>query len=58
MAAALYAALFSYAQRVLSTPVRTARRQEGTVQIELETALRALAGASVAIGAALLLLHL
>ena len=58
VAAALYAALLSYAQRVLSTPVRTARRQEGTVQIELETALRALAGASVAIGAALLLLHL
>jgi hypothetical protein len=58
VAAALYAALLSYAQRVLSTPVRTARRQEGTVQVELETALRALSAASVAIGAALLLLHL
>jgi hypothetical protein len=58
VAAAVYAALLSYAQRVLSTPVRIARRQEGTVRAELETALRALAGASGAIGAALLLLHL
>jgi hypothetical protein len=58
VAAALYAALLSYAQHVLSTPVRVARRQEGTVQVELETALRTLAAASVAIGAALLLLHL
>jgi len=57
VAAALYAALLSYAQRVLSTPVRIARRQEGTVQVELETALRILAAASVAIGAALLLMH-
>jgi hypothetical protein len=58
VAAALYAALLSYAQRVLSTPVRTARRQGGRVQIELETALRALAAARVAIGASLILLHL
>jgi hypothetical protein len=57
VAAAVYAALLSYAQRVLSTPVRIARRQEGTVRVELETALRSLAAASVAIGAALLLLH-
>ena len=32
VAAAAYAALLSYAQRVLSTPVRAARRQEGTVR--------------------------
>jgi hypothetical protein len=57
VAAALYAALLSYAQRVLSTPVRIARRQEGTVRVELEAALHALTFASVAIGAALLLLH-
>ncbi len=57
VAAALYAALLSYAQRVLSTQVRIARRQEGTVRTELETALRLLAAASVALGAALLALH-
>jgi hypothetical protein len=57
IAAAIYAALLSYAQRLLSTPVRAARRQEGTVNRELETALKVLAAASVAIGAALLLLH-
>ena len=38
-------------------PVRAARRQEGTVNRELEAALKVLAAASVAIGAALLLLH-
>jgi hypothetical protein len=58
VAAALYAAFLSYAQRVLSTPVRIARRQEGTVRTELETALRALAAATVALGAAMLLRHL
>ena len=57
VAAAVYAALLSYAQRVLSTPVRVARRQEGTVRSDLETALLALAAASVALGAALLLVH-
>jgi hypothetical protein len=57
VAAALYAALLSYAQRVLSTQVRIARRQEGTVRTELETALRLLAAAAVALGAALLVLH-
>jgi hypothetical protein len=57
VAAALYAALLSTAQRVLSTPVRAARRQEGTVRPELEAALLALTAASVALGAALLLLH-
>jgi hypothetical protein len=56
--AALYAALLSYAQRALSTPVRIARRQEGMVRGELETVLMALAAASVALGAALLALHL
>jgi hypothetical protein len=56
-AAALYAALLSYAQRVLSTQVRIARRQEGTVRAELETALLLLAAASVALGAAMLALH-
>ena len=45
VAAAVYAALLSYAQRVLSTPVREARRRHGTVQRELETALKALAAA-------------
>jgi len=57
IAAAIYAALLSYAQRVLSTPVRAARRQEGTVVHELETALKVLAAASVAVGVAVLLQH-
>jgi hypothetical protein len=57
VAAALYAALFSAAQRALSTPARVARRQEGTARAELETALLLLAAASVALGAALLILH-
>ena len=57
VAAASYAALLSYAQRVLSTPVRAARREDGTVRAELETALRLLAAAAVALGAALLLVH-
>ena len=58
VAAALYAALLSTAQRILSTPVREARRQEGTVRPELEAALLALTAASIAVGAALLFLHL
>ena len=57
VAAAVYAALLSYAPRVLSTPVRAARRQHGTVQRELETALKTLAAASVAVAAAVLLVH-
>ena len=57
VAAAAYAALLSYAQRVLSTPARTARRQEGMVRPELETALTALAAASVAVALAVLLVH-
>ena len=58
VAAAVYAALFSYAQRVLSTPARAARRGDGTVRPELETALKLLAAASVAVAAAVLLVHL
>jgi hypothetical protein len=58
VAAAVYAALLSYAQRVLSTPVRIARRQEGTVRSDLETVLLALAAASVSLGTALLVVHL
>ncbi len=57
VAAAAYAALLSCAQRVISTPVRAARRQDGTVRTELETALRLLTAAAVAVGAALLLVH-
>ena len=57
LAAAAYAALLAYAQRVLSTPVRIARRQQGTVRSDLEAALMALAAASVALGAALLIVH-
>ena len=57
VAAAAYAALLSYAQRVLSTPARAARRKDGTVRAELETALRLLTAGAVALGAALLLLH-
>lgn len=57
LAVAVYAALLSYAQRVLSTPARAARREAGTVRPELETALRALAAASVAIAVAVLLVH-
>lgn len=55
--AAAYAALLSYAQRLISTPVRIARRHERTVRVDLEAALMALAAASVALGAALLVLH-
>ena len=57
LAAAVYAGLLSYAQRVLSTPARAARREGGTVRPELETALMALAAASVSIAAAVLLVH-
>ena len=57
VAAAAYAALLSYAQRVLSTPARAARREAGTVRPELETALMALAAASVAVAVAVLLVH-
>jgi hypothetical protein len=76
LVAALFAALFSLAQRVLSTQVRTIRRRAATVTgtIELrdgnrapidagtllaapETALRALAAASIALAVALAVLR-
>ena len=57
VAAAVYAALLSTAQRVLSTQARAARRQHSTVRPEVERALRALAAASVALGVALLARH-
>jgi hypothetical protein len=57
LVAAAYAALFSFAQRLLSTQARIARRQQGTVRADLEAALMALAAASVALGAALLIVH-
>jgi hypothetical protein len=57
IAAAGYAAALSFVQRVLSTPVRAARRAEGTVRRELELALQGLTAAAVAVAGALLLLH-
>jgi hypothetical protein len=76
LVAALFAALFSFAQRVLSTQVRTIRRRAASVTgtIELrdgsrqpidagtllaapETALRALAAASIALAVALAVLR-
>ncbi|HEU5363651.1 MAG TPA: hypothetical protein VFU56_09940 [Gaiellaceae bacterium] len=55
VAVAVYAFLLSLAQRALSTPVRRARRAEGTTAgIEpLERALRALAWCAVALAVAL-----
>jgi hypothetical protein len=55
VAAAAYAFLASFAQRTLSTPVRHARRAEGTIAgVEpLERALRLLTWASVALAVAL-----
>jgi hypothetical protein len=55
VAAAVYAFLLSVAQRTLSTPVRHARRAEGTTEgVEpLERALRALTWAAVALAVAL-----
>jgi hypothetical protein len=77
IAIAAFATLLSYAQRVLSTPVRDTRRRviavtgkiertEGdsstvtreTLMGSQETALRLLAAAAVALGLALLLVHL
>jgi hypothetical protein len=59
-AAALFAALVSWAQRVLSTPVRTQRRQEGALTHlgkQFELALRILSAAMVALSVALVLLR-
>jgi hypothetical protein len=60
IAAAVYAALFSAAQRALSTPVRRARRERGTTAgVEpLERALRLLGWAAAAVGCALVLARL
>ena len=58
--AAVFAALVSWVQRVLSTPVRSQRRQEGrltAVGMEAERALRLLSVAMVALAAALVLLR-
>jgi hypothetical protein len=55
VAAAVYALLLSLAQRALSTPVRAARRREGTVAgtEPLERTLRLLTWAAVALAVAL-----
>jgi len=58
--AAVFAVLVSWVQRVLSTPVRSQRRQEGrltAVGMEAERALRLLSVAMVALAAALILLR-
>jgi hypothetical protein len=58
--AAVFAVLVSWVQRVLSTPVRSQRRQEGrltAVGMEAERALRLLSVAMVALAAALVLLR-
>jgi hypothetical protein len=56
--AAVWATLLSLAQRALSTPVRHARRSEGRVDPALETALRLLTAATVALAVALLVLRI
>jgi hypothetical protein len=53
VAAALFAFATSAAQRTLSTPVRQARRQHGTVDSTLELSLRLLALGMVALAVAL-----
>jgi hypothetical protein len=60
LAAALFAALVSWAQRVLSTPVRTQRRQEGALTPlgqQFELGLRVLSAAMVSLALALVLLR-
>lgn len=57
-AAAVFAAVVSWAQRVLSTPVRAMRRQEGRLAgaaLDAERALRLLSVAMVALAVALVL---
>jgi hypothetical protein len=57
---ALFAALVSWVQRVLSTPVRAMRRQEGRlsgVGIDCERALRLLSAAMVTLALALVVLR-
>jgi hypothetical protein len=58
VAAAVFAAIVSWTQRVLSTPVRIQRRQEGALQPDgqrAELALRLLSAAMVALAVALVL---
>lgn len=58
--AALFAALISWTQRVLSTPVRTQRRQEGaltTLGTQFELSLRLLSAAMVVLALALVLVR-
>jgi hypothetical protein len=58
--AALFAALASWVQQVLSTPVRAMRRQEGRlsgVGVEAERALRLLSAAMVALALALVVVR-
>ena len=58
--AALFAALMSWAQRVLSTPVRIQRRREGALKADgkqAELALRILSAAMAALAVALVLLR-
>ena len=60
VAAATFAALLSWAQRVLSTPVRIQRRQEGALKADgkqAELALRILSAATVALAVALVLVR-
>jgi hypothetical protein len=60
LAAALFAALVSWTQRVLSTPVRTQRRQEGALTPlgkQFELGLRILSAAMVSLAVALVLLR-
>jgi hypothetical protein len=60
VAAAAFAALVSWVQRVLSTPVRTQRRQVGALDAygkQAERALRLLSAAMVALALALVLLR-
>ncbi len=58
--AAIFAALVSWTQRVLSTPVRVQRRQEGALKADgkqAELALRILSAAMVALAVALVLVR-
>jgi hypothetical protein len=60
LVAALFAAIMSCTQRVLSTPVRTQRRQEGALSPlgkKFELGLRLLAAAMVALAVALVLVR-
>ena len=60
VAAAIFAALVSWTQRVLSTPVRIQRRQEGALRADgkqAELALRILSAAMVALALALVLVR-